>query len=304
MGSDGRQEVGFETGGNNERFGYYINVSQYEEDGWRKLSPSAVKQAFTSLSFRGEKSHFDVNYMFADNQLTGNGAAPVELLEIEGRNAVYTSPDQTNNELHQLSGDGEYELSSSLLLNYNFFYRKIDFIIFDEAQHLIKGKNIYKENKIVKEKDKKAIHELSDWLKSGIDRWQIPVLFSGMEDLNVVFSANDQLERRLNGRLSFDQNQTKDKVARADWSHFLYEISCKLPFPEESNLAEPRMARALWIGSSMLRGRAARLIVRGAEISFENRDSHLTISSLSEAFIELANKTEKSLGNPFLEGAN
>ena len=142
VGSDGRQEVGFETGGNNERFGYYINVSQYEEDGWRKLSPSEVKQAFTSLSFRGEKSHFDVNYMFADNQLTGNGAAPVELLEIEGRNAVYTSPDQTNNELHQLSGDGEYELSSSLLLNYNFFYRKIDFIIFILFFHKFKATRI------------------------------------------------------------------------------------------------------------------------------------------------------------------
>lgn len=126
IGSDGRQEIGFEAGGNKDRFGYYINVSQYEEDGWRDYSPSEVKQVFTSLSYKGDKSSFDLNYMFADNELTGNGAAPAELLEIEGRSAVYTNPDQTNNELHQLSGDGQYELSDSMLLSYNFFYRKIE----------------------------------------------------------------------------------------------------------------------------------------------------------------------------------
>ncbi len=125
-GSDGRQELGFESGGSNDGFGYYINLSQYEEDGWRDFSPSEVNQVFTSLSYKGDKSSVNLNYMFADNDLIGNGASPIELLEIEGRNAIYTSPDQTQNELHNVSVDGEYELSSSTLISYNLFYREIE----------------------------------------------------------------------------------------------------------------------------------------------------------------------------------
>ncbi len=126
LGSDGRQEIGFESGGNSDDFAYYVNVSQYEEDGWRKFSPSEVQQLFTALSYKGEKSSIDLNYMFADTQLIGNGAAPIELLEIEGRDAVYTSPDQTSNELHNFSINGDYELNERMLLTYNLFYRELE----------------------------------------------------------------------------------------------------------------------------------------------------------------------------------
>ncbi len=164
----------------------------------------------------------------------------------------------------------------------------VDLIVFDEAQHLVETEN------------SRVIYEVADWLKSGVNVWKVPILFIGLDRLNSVFSKNEQLERRLKGRLEFNQNIIGDMQAKEDWLHFLQAISNALPFHGDSNLDEPKMAQALWVGSSRLRGRAIRLIQRGAEISFENKESRLTPSSLSGAFIELANKAEKSNGNPFL----
>ncbi len=122
-GSDGRQEIGLETGGNSGDYGYYININRYEEDGWRDFSPTEVQQIFTSLSYRGDQTSLDFNYMYADNEMVGNGASPIELLEVEGRSAVYTNPDQTNNELHHFSLDGEHEFNNSTRMSFNVFYR-------------------------------------------------------------------------------------------------------------------------------------------------------------------------------------
>lgn len=123
IGEHGRRSVGIETGGNNGKWGYYLNVNRYEEDGWRDFSPSEVQQAFGSITHNSDTHHIDISYIFADNELLGNGAAPVELLELQGREAVFTQPDQTNNELHHISFASEFVLSDSLTLSANAFFR-------------------------------------------------------------------------------------------------------------------------------------------------------------------------------------
>ncbi|KKJ77997.1 hypothetical protein WH95_06225 [Kiloniella litopenaei] len=176
----------------------------------------------------------------------------------------------------------------SMKIKYVLEKKGIDLIVFDEAQHFVETKK------------KSVIYDVADWLKNGLNEWKVPILLTGLDRLNSVFAENEQLERRLKGRLEFNQNQSGDEQARKDWLHFLHVISNALPFHGDSNLEEPKMAQALWIGSSRLRGRAIRLIERAAEISFWNEESRLSPSSLSEAFIELANREEKSNGNPFL----
>ncbi|KXJ62288.1 MAG: TonB-dependent receptor [Alteromonas sp. Nap_26] len=102
---------------------YYINVNHYEEDGWRDYSPSEVQQLFSSLAYASKSMNVDFNFFVADNALLGNGASPVELLEIEGRSAVYTHPDQTDNTLKHFNFTGDFVLSDSLTLSANVFYR-------------------------------------------------------------------------------------------------------------------------------------------------------------------------------------
>ena len=123
VGQYGQSAISIETGGNNGSWGYYINANHYEEDGWRDYSPSEVNQVFSSVSYQDNKRRIDVNYLYADSELLGNGASPIELLDIEGREAVYTHPDQINNELHHFSVSGDLQLSDAHLISFNAFYR-------------------------------------------------------------------------------------------------------------------------------------------------------------------------------------
>ena len=122
-GQFGQKAASVESGGNNDHWAYYVNLNHYEEDGWRDYSPSEVQQLFTSLAYKSDKMHLDMNLFMADNELLGNGASPIELLDIEGREAVYTHPDQTNNELTHVNITGDFVLTDTLSLTANMFYR-------------------------------------------------------------------------------------------------------------------------------------------------------------------------------------
>lgn len=122
-GQFGQKAASVESGGYNDHWAYYVNLNHYEEDGWRDYSPSEVQQVFTSLAYKSDKMHLDMNLFMADNELLGNGASPIELLDIEGREAVYTHPDQTNNELTHVNITGDFVLTDTLSLTANMFYR-------------------------------------------------------------------------------------------------------------------------------------------------------------------------------------
>jgi iron complex outermembrane receptor protein len=122
-GQFGQKAASMESGGHNDHWAYYVNLNHYEEDGWRDYSPSEVQQLFTSLAYKSDKMHLDMNLFMADNELLGNGASPIELLDIEGREAVYTHPDQTNNELTHVNITGDFVLTDTLSLTANMFYR-------------------------------------------------------------------------------------------------------------------------------------------------------------------------------------
>ncbi|MDP6183666.1 MAG: TonB-dependent receptor plug domain-containing protein, partial [Gammaproteobacteria bacterium] len=90
-GSWGRKTATVESGGNDETFGYYINLSYFDENGWRDLSESDAANAYGALSWRGAATSIDFSGQFGDSELTGNGPAPVGLIAVD-RQAVFTAP--------------------------------------------------------------------------------------------------------------------------------------------------------------------------------------------------------------------
>ncbi|MEG3765433.1 TonB-dependent receptor [Alteromonas sp. 14N.309.X.WAT.G.H12] len=125
-GSYGQKGGTFESGGNNGEWGYYINASIYEEDGWRDYSPSQVKQLFGTVTRKTTHSETLVTLALADNDLIGNGAIPVDLIAHEGRDAIYTRPDQTLTNLTFVSLNHHYDVSDSVALAVNAYYRQND----------------------------------------------------------------------------------------------------------------------------------------------------------------------------------
>lgn len=126
-GSFGRREFTAETGGHarNERFDYFATVSALREDGWRDHSPTNADQGFAKLGWNGAASGVDASLTWADTDLVGNGAAPVELLDMEPT-AIFTRPDQTRNDLLQLNVVAHREIAGGTHLAGNVYGRSSD----------------------------------------------------------------------------------------------------------------------------------------------------------------------------------
>lgn len=125
IGNDGRMNVEVQSGGNDGEFGYFVIGNYYEEDGWRDHSPTEVQQGLATLTWRGENgNNIELTAAANNNVMIGNGAAPIGLLEAEGRESIYTQPDQTETNLAILTLSGDTWIDDSTQVAGNVFYRR------------------------------------------------------------------------------------------------------------------------------------------------------------------------------------
>ncbi len=124
-GSFGRKIANFQLGGNDGQLGYYLNVEHFEEDGWRDQSASDAINLYGSLNLRSEYFAANLNLQHGRSDLIGNGAAPVELLALR-REAIFTGPDITENDMTMMSFDFDHEVSASISFSGNLFWREND----------------------------------------------------------------------------------------------------------------------------------------------------------------------------------
>jgi len=145
-GSFGRDSGTISSGANNGTVGYFLTGSVTKEEGWRDFSPSRVEQLFANVSYRNDSSTLDFTVMSIDSDLNGNGASPVELVA-EDREAVFTHPDNTQNELDMFALNGSHWINEDTLVSGNTYYRSSDrstfngdgseFEVFDTGSGLI-----------------------------------------------------------------------------------------------------------------------------------------------------------------------
>jgi outer membrane receptor protein involved in Fe transport len=121
---DWDRKVGnIESGGNNGTWGYYANLSYFEEDGWRNFSNSDNLNFYGSVSWRdGVQSALDLVLQDGESDLRGNGAAPVGLLDLD-HSGVFTSPDITRNDLTMLSLSGSHRFSDNIQFSGTAYHR-------------------------------------------------------------------------------------------------------------------------------------------------------------------------------------
>lgn len=125
-GSFDRLEIASEAGGLiADTLAYYVNGSYFTENGWRNFSPSDAARFFGSLGRRGDSSSIFATFTHAGTDLVGNGAAPVQLLEID-RASIFTHPDNTRNTLNMFNIFGDHALGHSLSMSWNAYYRQSD----------------------------------------------------------------------------------------------------------------------------------------------------------------------------------
>ena len=124
-GSFGRFGMQVSTGGGTDEFGYFATAEYVEEDGWRNYSPTDAVQLFGRLDWRRDATDIHLSLGFADTDLIGNGAAPIDLLE-EEREAIFTRPDQAENDLALVNLGFEQRQSDTFTLSGNAYVRLSD----------------------------------------------------------------------------------------------------------------------------------------------------------------------------------
>lgn len=125
-GSFERYSLQAETGGAmGDRQSYFVSGWYFEEDGWRDFSPSEATQLFGNYGWHLEASGIDLSLSYAETDLIGNGPAPIQLLELD-REAIFTHPDITENQLMMLSLSGEHAFNSWLNLDGTAYFRSSD----------------------------------------------------------------------------------------------------------------------------------------------------------------------------------
>lgn len=112
-------------GANNEEWGFFIAADAMDEDGWRDFSASEAQTLYSALSWRGAASELDIFFNYGDSNLKGNGAVPLDLLNAS-RSAVFTHPDQTENELMMTSVSFRHAFSDDSQISINAFYRDLE----------------------------------------------------------------------------------------------------------------------------------------------------------------------------------
>jgi len=122
-GSWDRHSEEITSGWNNGTWGYFLDLHNFNEQGWRDFSPSSAKQGLGTLSWRGEKGSLDLTLAANDNNLKGNGAAPVQLQE-QNRKAVFTHSDQTTTRMFFSELAGSYDLTDAVEVSGNAYFRQ------------------------------------------------------------------------------------------------------------------------------------------------------------------------------------
>ena len=120
-GSFGRVQGALQYGINTGPYALYVAGSGLTEDGWRDFSPSDLRQFYGDVGWRGARGEVHFNITAADNDLTGNGISPVELLNVR-REAVFTNPDNTQNEYYKFAVSGSYFAADDIVVQINAHY--------------------------------------------------------------------------------------------------------------------------------------------------------------------------------------
>jgi iron complex outermembrane receptor protein len=121
-GSFNRKLVLASGGLHGDQFGVFAAAQVFDETGWRALSPTRSEHALVSTSYENAGTTADLVLLGANTSLTGNGAAPEQLLA-QDRRAIFTAPDRTQNQLFMALLRAERPLATHLRLSGTAYVR-------------------------------------------------------------------------------------------------------------------------------------------------------------------------------------
>jgi iron complex outermembrane receptor protein len=121
-GSFGQRQFTLQYGQQVGNIATYIGGNAYNSEGYRKLSPSQVRQLYADIGAESDHGSLHLSFTGANNRLSGIGPTPIQLVDID-RTAVFTSPQSFHNTLLMPTLNTNYNVSDTLSFQGNFYYR-------------------------------------------------------------------------------------------------------------------------------------------------------------------------------------
>jgi outer membrane receptor protein involved in Fe transport len=121
-GSFGRKQLQISAGNNNGVVAGYLAGNFFLEDGWRDNSPSRVNQVFGKAEWQSDRARLSFSGLYAGNKLTGNGLLPQQMVD-QNPKQVYTSPDESKNNLFQFQLSGIWDVTDSFNITGQIYNR-------------------------------------------------------------------------------------------------------------------------------------------------------------------------------------
>ena len=124
FGSFGRKRLDLSYGKKlNEGWHAFVAGTTFNEDGWRDSSNGRLGNVFAKFGRDLGETKLNLSLLAGSSTLIGNGLLPDDLYEIN-RRSVYTHPDQTKNEVQQVTATLLHALSNNTELSALAYVRK------------------------------------------------------------------------------------------------------------------------------------------------------------------------------------
>jgi iron complex outermembrane recepter protein len=121
-GSFGQSQFTLQYGQQVGNVGAYIGGNAFNDGGFRKFSPSHVRQLYADIGAESEHGSLHLSFTGANNSLVGVGPTPIQLAVID-RTAVFTTPQSFHNTLLMPTLNANYVVSDTLSLQANLYAR-------------------------------------------------------------------------------------------------------------------------------------------------------------------------------------
>jgi iron complex outermembrane recepter protein len=122
-GSYGQRSVTAQYGVNSGIFGFYVASRALDWTGWRQFSDDRMRDVYAVLSLHTDTATLDFSYTRSNNNMQGQGPAPVQELAVN-RSLVFTGPQANINDLNFFTLNGTLKLSDAWSLQGVLYYRQ------------------------------------------------------------------------------------------------------------------------------------------------------------------------------------
>jgi iron complex outermembrane receptor protein len=127
-GSFGNHAAALQYGANSGRFGIYVAGNVLENTGWRPYSDDSLRQLYAVASVRTERATLDLSYTRGDNQMDGQGPAPVQEMAVN-RSLVFTGPQTNINRLNFVTLNDTFKATDTWSLQSVLYYRQYQQVV-------------------------------------------------------------------------------------------------------------------------------------------------------------------------------